>query len=89
MSPVVGYLMQFLKFVPALLGFVAGNKTINPEMPGFLSGIIDKFSGVIAAVGVIYYLLGARAEVISLNYLELAAVVLVVNMALKISPPKV
>lgn len=80
---------KVLQWLPMVFGFISGNKNINPSMPTGLAGITDKFSGILATVGVVYYLLGNRADVVSLNYLELAGVVLLINMALKIDPPKV
>lgn len=76
-----------VKIIFSVLGFAAGRTDANPQLPGPMAHVIDKFSGVLAAAGAIWWMIGNRADVVSLNYLEIAAIVLVFNMAMKIDPP--
>ena len=78
---------KILSVLMTALGFAAGNAGTNPQVPGPLANVVDKFSGVLAAAGAIWWLVGNRADVVSLNYLELAGVVLLFNMAFKADPP--
>lgn len=80
-------IQNIVKFVFSMIGFAAGRTDANPQVPGPLAHIVDKFSGVLAAAGAIWWLIGNRADVVSLNYLELAGVVLLFNMAFKADPP--
>lgn len=84
----MNWITKVLQYIPMLLGFVFGNKNVNPQMPDKLAGITDKFAGLLAIGGVVFYLIGNRESVVTLNYLELSGVVLLFNMALKIDPPK-
>lgn len=80
-------IQNIVKIIFSVLGFAAGKTDANPQMPGPMAHVVDKFSGVLAAAGAIWWMIGNRADVVSLNYLELAAVVLVFNMAMKVDPP--
>lgn len=81
-----------VKLIFSALGFAmgqgAGSAQPGPQMPGMVSKIMDKFSGVLVAGGAIYWAIGNREVAVTLNYLELAAVVLLFNMAMKIDPPR-
>jgi hypothetical protein len=84
-------LANVIKLIFSALGFAMGQGVGNaqpaPQVPGMVAKVMDKFAGVIVAGAAIYWALGNRDEVVSLNYLELAAVVLILNIALKIDPP--
>jgi hypothetical protein len=83
---------NIVKLVFSALGFAmgqgAGAAQPGPQMPSFATKVLDKFSGVVVAAGAIWWAIGNREDVVSLNYLEIAAIVLIFNMAMKIDPPR-
>lgn len=83
--------MNLIQIILSVLGFVTGIKTghaeAGPQIPQGLFTAVDKFAGIIAGAGAIYWFLGNRETVITLNYLELAAVILIFNIILKFDPP--